>query len=133
MSIAELDRPLELDGLLVDDLAAEGVRGEIFHRDGVSALDVQEVVDADDVLVRDLAAVAQLVHEALHHLLVRGDVGVQELQDQALLDDRVFHEQHRAEGALADLLDELVAALDDVARLQGVDVELGAPAPRSAS
>ena len=58
---AELDRPLELDGLLVDDLAAQGVRRKVLHRDGVVALDVQEVVDADDVLVRDLAAVAQFV------------------------------------------------------------------------
>ena len=57
--------------LLVDDLAAERVRREVLHRDGVVALDVQEVVDADDVLVRDLARVAQLVDEALHHLFVR--------------------------------------------------------------
>ena len=120
-----LHRALELDGLLVDDLAAQGVGGEVLHRDGVVALDVQEVVDADDVLVRDLAAVAQLVHEALHHLLVRGDVGVQELEDQALLDHGVLHQQHGAEGALADFLDELVAALDDVAGLQRGDVELG--------
>ncbi len=64
------------------------------------------------------------MHEALHHLLVRGDVGVQEFEDQALLDNRVFHEQHGAECALADLFDELVAALDDVSRLQGRDVQL---------
>ena len=116
---------LSVDGLLVDDLAAQRVGREIFHGDRVVAVDVQEVVDADDVLVRDLAAVAQFVHEALHHLLVRGDVGVQELQDQPLLDHGVFHEQHRAERALADLLDELVAALDDVARLERRDVERG--------
>ena len=120
---AELHGALELDRLLVDDLAAEGVRGEVLHRDGVVALDVQEVVDADDVLVRDLARVAQLVDEALHHLLVLGDVRVQELQDQPLIDDGVLHQQHGAEGAVADAVDVLVAALDDVARLERGDVQ----------
>jgi len=43
------------DRFFVDDLRAERVRGEILHRDGVVALDLQEVVDADDVVVRDLA------------------------------------------------------------------------------
>ncbi len=71
-----------------------------------------------------LRRVAQLVHEALHHLLVLRDVRVQELEDQAVVHHRVFHQQHGAEGALADLLDVLVAALEHVAGLQRVDVEL---------
>ena len=54
--------------------------------------------------VRDLARVAQLVDEPLHHLLVLGDVRVQELEHEPLVDDRVLHQQHGAEGALADLL-----------------------------
>ena len=73
--------------------------------------------------MRDLARVAQLVHEPLHHLLVLRDVRVQELQDQAIVDDGIFHQQHGAERALADLLDVLVAALDQFARLQRRDVE----------
>ena len=75
-------------------------------------------------MVRDLARVAQLVHEALHDLFVFRDVRVQELEDQPLVDHGVFHEQHGAERALADAFDVLVAALDDVAGLQGLDVEL---------
>ena len=67
---AEAERALQRHRLLADDFAAERVRGEVLHRDGVVALDEQEVVDADDVLVRDLARVAQLVHEALHDLFV---------------------------------------------------------------
>src|SRR5882724_4177007 len=122
---AEFDRALENDRLFVDDLAAQSMGRKIFHGDGVIAADVEEIVDADDVLVRDLAAVAQLVNEALHHLLVRGYVGVQELEDQPLFDHGVFHQQYRAECALADLLDELVAALDDVAGLQGRDIQFG--------
>ena len=109
--------------LLVGDLGAERMRRKVLHRDRVAAADVQEVVDADDVLVRDAPRVAQLVHEALQHLLVGGDVGVQELQDQALLDDGVLDENDGAERAFADLLDELVAALDHVAVLQRVQIE----------
>ncbi len=117
------DDLLRLHRLLVRDLGAERVRGEVLHRDRVAAADVQEVVNPDHVLVRDPAGVAQLVHEALEHLLVRGDVRVQELQDQAFLDDRVLDEHHGAERALADLLDELVAAFDHVAGVQRVQIE----------
>src|SRR5580658_7307180 len=120
---AELSGALQFHRLLVHDLAAQGVRGEVFHRDRVATLDVQEIVDADDVLVRDLARVAQLVHEALHHFFVLRDVGIQELQDQTLIDDRVLHEYYRAEGAAADAVDVFVAALDDIAGLESVDVE----------
>ena len=109
--------------LFVGDLGAERMRRKILHRDRVAAADVQEVIDADDVLVRDAPRVAQLVHEALQHLLVGRDVGVQELQDQPLLDDGVLDENDGAERAFADLLDELVAALDHVAVLQGVQIE----------
>jgi hypothetical protein len=67
------------------------------------------------------------VHEALHDLFVFGDVGIQEFEDELLVDHRVFHEQHGAECALADALDVLVAALDDVAGLERLDVELLRP------
>ena len=120
---AEPHRAAQRERLAVRHLAAQRVRREVLHRDRVVAADVQEVVDADHVRVRDLAAVAQLVHEALHHLLVLGDARVQELEDQPLVDDRVLHQQHGAEGAAADALDVLVAALDDVAGLQRADVE----------
>ncbi len=62
--------------------------------------------------------------EALHHLFVLRDIRVQELQDEALVDDSVLDEQHGAERALADLLDELVAPFDHIARLEGRDIEL---------
>ncbi len=124
---AEAERATQLHRLLVHDLAAERVRREVLHRNGVVPLDEQEVVDADDVLVRDLARVAQLMDEALHHFFVLRHVRVQELEDQPLVDDRVFHQQHGAEGAAPDAVDELVAALDDVARLQLRDVELRGP------
>ena len=115
MSMPNCSARLQLQRLLVDDLGAERVRGEVLHRDRVQALDVEEVVDADDVAVRDLARVAQLVHEALHDLLVLRHVRVQELQDQPLIDHGVFHQQHGAESAAADALDVFVAPLDDVA------------------
>ncbi len=73
--------------------------------------------------MRDLARVAQFVHETLHHFLVRRDVRVQKLQDQPLVDDLVLHQQHRAECALADLLDVLVTALDDVAGFELGNIE----------
>ena len=120
---AEIERTRQWHGFLADDFTAERVRGEILHRDGVIALDEQEVVDADDVVVRDLARVTQLVHEALHDLLVFRDVRIEELKNEALVDDGVFHEQHRAERALADALDVFVAAFDDVAGLERLDVE----------
>ena len=74
--------------------------------------------------MRDLARVAQLVDEALHHLFVLRHVRVQELQDQAFLDHGVFHEQHSAERAFADLLDVLVTTFDDLAGFERGDVEL---------
>ena len=52
--------------------------------------------------------------------------GIEEFQDQALLDHGIFHQQHGAERAAADALDVLVAALDDVAGRERRDVELGA-------
>ncbi len=120
---AELDGAFQLERLLVDNLASQGVRGEVLHRDGVQTLDVQEVVDADDVLVRDLARVTQLVDEALHHFFVPRHIRVQELQNQALVDDRVLHQQHGAEGAAADAIDVFVAPLNNVARFQRLDIQ----------
>ena len=61
--------------------------------------------------------------EALHHLFVRRHVGIQKLEDQPLVDDLVLHQQYGTESALADFLDELVAAVDDIARLEGRNVE----------
>src|SRR6185369_5398367 len=51
------DGLFRLHRFLVRDLGAERVRGEVLHRDRVDAADVQEVVDADYVLVRDAAGV----------------------------------------------------------------------------
>ena len=124
---AEAERALQRHRFLADDLATQRVRREVLHRDGVVALDVEEVVDADDVVVRDLARVTQLVHEPLHDLFVFGDVRVQELEDEPFVDDRVLHQQHGAERALADAFDVFVAALDDVAGLESLDVELLRP------
>ena len=101
------------------------MRREILHRDRVAALQIQEVIDANNVAVRDLARVTQLVHKALHHLFVRRDVRVQELENQALVHDLVLHEEHGSESALADLLDELVAVVDDIARFEFGDIERG--------
>ena len=60
-SVAHVDTKLngapQLERFLVHDLAAQCMRREILHRDGVVALHVQEVIDADDVLVSDLARV----------------------------------------------------------------------------
>ena len=63
------------------------------------------------------------MHKALHHLLVGGDVGVQEFENQAFVDHGVFHQQHRAKRALADFLDIAVPAFDYIAGFQRGNVE----------
>ena len=102
---------------------AERVRGEVLHRDGVVALDVQEVVDADDVAVRDLARVAQLVDEPLHHLLVLETFGFRNLRISRSSTTVSSISSTVPKAPLPIFSHVLVAALDHVAGLERGDVE----------
>ena len=84
--------PGELDRLVLRNPAdaAEQRRQilavDILHRQEAPAVGVAEVVEADDVLVRDLAGDAQLVVELRQPGIVGGDAGGQELQRHRLIE-----------------------------------------------
>ena len=57
------------------------------------------------------------MNEAFHHLLIRRNVWIQELQNQLFIDDFIFHQQHGTEGALTNFLNVPVTTVDDIAGL----------------
>jgi hypothetical protein len=68
------------------------------------------VLHLDDVLVPDLRHRARFIEEAEQHLFVGAELGVDDLEGDALADDRVARHVHRAHGSLPDLLQDLIVA-----------------------
>ena len=96
---------------LVLELVAERQALEQLHDDeAVTVGRLPEVLHVDDVLVADLRDRARLVEEARDHLLVRRQLGMDDLERDALADDRMLREEHVAHRAGADLLQHLVVA-----------------------
>ena len=71
-----------------------------------------DIVAADDVGMLDLAGGAGLADEALHELLVAGEVRGEDLDRDLALHRELGRLEHRAHAALAELGDELVAGDD---------------------
>ena len=120
---------------------AEREAFEQLHDDEAVAVGrLPEVLHVDDVLVADLRDRARLVEEARDHLLVPGQLGMDDLERDAFADDRVVREEHVAHRAGADLLQhlvvadggadanhvEIIALLRDVSQLDGGVDEFGA-------
>ena len=76
---AVLQQAVDWQGVAIFDFAGERMRREVLHRNGVVALDAQEVIDADDVAMSDFARIAQFMHKALEHFFVFADAGIKEL------------------------------------------------------
>src|SRR5206468_11394288 len=84
--------------------------GEVLHGDRVRVLQVHEVVDADDVRVRDTARHLELQDEAPDHVGVDGELGREDLQHQALVHEQILDQVHGPEAAAPHALDHAEAA-----------------------
>jgi hypothetical protein len=97
------DTALPLQPAVISKDLRQTPAGEVLHGDGMGSLDLQEVVKANDVLVRDLPGVLQFVDESTNHRFVHGDLGIQDLEDQLLVDGRVLDEIDVTEAPAPDL------------------------------
>ena len=85
------------------------------HGDELHAIGFVQVVNADDVLVRDLPGQHQLLLEARQDGGIPGQVGTNDLQPNNALDFHVAGFIDRAHAAHAEQLLDLVAAAENVA------------------
>ena len=99
------------------------VTEKILHGDGVGAAHGEEVVNADDVFVGNFPGVAQLVDEALDNVVIGSQRGMQEFQNNFLVDDQILHEDHRPEAPSPDTTYDLIPPVQDGTRFQlhGID------------
>jgi hypothetical protein len=71
----------------------------------------------DDVRVTERACCLRFVHEALDDVCVTRQVVMEDLDRDAPFDQRVFRQEHRTHATGTERLDDSVAALDHVPRL----------------
>jgi len=97
------------------DLVGEQRAFEELERD-VRDMAVHEahVRRLDDVRMPERAGRARLVHEPLDHVRIRRELGMEDLDRDLALDQRVLGQEHRAHPAFAQRADDPVAALDHV-------------------
>ena len=108
---AHVQRTHGVERGLAGEHRGERLTLEILHDVEVVALGRDpEVVDLDDVLVADLVDRAGLLEEALHDLLVAGELAVDDLERHLLPDQRVLGEIDHAHPTGADLRDDPVVA-----------------------
>ena len=89
--------------------------GHVFHRDVMEVILLAQVVHPADVPVGDLPGDLELVLETLDGLVVDADLRPDELQGQDLADLAVVGLEDLAHPPLAERLDDLVAAGEEVA------------------
>jgi hypothetical protein len=82
----------------------------ILHGDEGQALSPAQVKHAADVAVADLSGEFQFVRESLDRFLIQGDLRTQQLEGDLLIDVSVLDFVNLAHAAVAELLDDLVAA-----------------------
>ncbi len=111
LGFGEMSRP--------PDEAFEVLAGHVLHGDEMKLPNLAQVVHAADVGVGDLAGELELVPEALDRPLVGGDLGLEELERDILLDLLVKDLVDAAHPALADLLDDFVTVGEGAAALEG--------------
>ena len=86
------------------------------HRDELQALDVAEVVNPEDVLVRDLRAEQQLLLEALHGGGVGDEAGPDDLDGDVAIELAVVRLVDAAHPAFAEGVLDVVARAEDPCR-----------------
>ncbi len=86
---------------------------ELEDQEGLASLAATDVERSDDPRVADGAGDARLVPEALERGGAGGEMGVQDLQRETSLDDRVHDFVHCAHAAAAEEAFDPVAATDD--------------------
>jgi hypothetical protein len=109
---ADVERAGDRDAALVaGQLHREGLPLEVLHDEEVLAVvGLPEIVDLHDVLVADLVDGARLVEEPADHLLVAGQLAVDDLERDLLADVRMLGEKHHPHPAHADARKDSVIA-----------------------
>jgi hypothetical protein len=91
----------------------EGLALEELHHDVRATVGVvAEVEDLHDAGIGDRGGRARFVEEALHDVLVRGQVGLQHLHRRAATEQRVLGQVHRPHPALTQLLHDAILTQD---------------------
>ncbi len=90
----------------------------ILHRDEVRAFGFSQVIHPADVPVGDLPRHLELVAEPVDDLPVLGDLGVDELERDLLVDLLVLDPEDASHSPAAELLDDLVAAGEQLPPLE---------------
>ncbi len=100
-------QPLRFGEQRLQRLACEQLHGDV----GLAVL-LADVVDDDDVRVAELSRGACLAQEALPHLgqYLRRQVGMQRLDRELALDERIQRAVHGTHRAAADLAEDAIAA-----------------------
>jgi hypothetical protein len=117
----EVDRARELERRFIPDDGLERAPRDVLHRDVVGARELAAVVDRHDVLVRQACCARRLAPEALYELLIPGEPRVQELDGDLAVQAEVLGAIHACGSALAKLLAEPVAAVDDARAFRDAD------------
>ena len=110
ISIARSDFPRQAHFLGPSQPPLEILPFEVLHRQVRLPLVLAEIVDGDDVLVRQLTGGASLAKEPLAHLRVRFDRARDDLDRDDALDQRIEGPVDDTHAALTELLVELIAA-----------------------
>ena len=100
------------------DQTPEVLPGDVFHGDKVRPRILHELVHLADVPVGDLPGQLELVVEPFDRLLVGGDLRPDELEGDFLIELLVENPVDLAHAAVAQFLDDLVAAGEGRARGQ---------------
>ncbi len=124
-SLAELlgdrDGPAYAERARLADEPLQVLARNILHGDEGRALGPAQVEHPADVAVTDLPGEFQLVRETLDRLPIEGDLRLEELEGDLLLDVGVVDLVDASHAAVAQFLDDLVAAGESGARGEFVD------------
>jgi hypothetical protein len=108
----EVDRARELERRFIPNDRLERAPSDVLHRDVVGALELAAVVDRHDVLVRQACGARRLASETLHELVIPGEPRMQQLDGDLAVQAEVLGATHASGPALAELLAQFVAAVN---------------------
>ena len=113
----EFEGAVEGQASFLVDQAGEIAAFDEGHGDELDAANVAEIVDAQDVLLRDLAGEQELLFEALHGLRIRGQLRADQFQRDGAAELGVVGLVDRAHSAFAEQRFDAVASAECGARL----------------
>ena len=114
-AIRDLDRdPHRVGGFERTDLLdplLHGTAGEVLHHDERRIVDLADVVDRDDVRMRELCESSRLLHEHPAKVAVRGRGGIENLQRHVAIQSLVAGEVNLRRSTHTERLLDLVPTL----------------------